>query len=252
MLERVFDPMLIHVVNPNTTQSMTHKIKLAAQAAAARGTQILATQPDMGPVSIEGYYDEVFAMPGMLQRIGEAEKQNVAGHIIACFDDTGLDAARMMATAPVVGIGEAAFHAASLIAGKFSVVTTLGRSIPVIEHNLVRYGLASRCAKVRAAEVPVLSLEEPDSPARKHISAEIELAKMQDRCEAIVLGCAGMADLALSLSQEHGLPIIDGVSVAVGLIEMLSRNKLKTSKLGGYAAPLPKTYLGKFKQNAPV
>ncbi len=243
--------MLIHVVNPNTTESFTRKIEAAAQAAVSPGTKIFATQPDMGPVSIEGYYDEVFAMPGMLMRIVEAEKKKVSGHVIACFDDTGLHAARMAATAPVIGIGEAAFHAASLIADRFSVVTTLSRSIPVIEYNLMRYGLASRCAKVRAAEVPVLSLEEPNSPARKRISTEIELAKVEDRCEAIVLGCAGMADLAQSLSQEHGLPVIDGVSVAVGLIEMLARSQLQTSKIGGYATPLSKKYSGIFAPFAP-
>jgi allantoin racemase len=242
--------MLIHVVNPNTTQSFTDKIAAAARAASA-SSEILATQPDMGPVSIEGYYDEAISVPGMLQRIAEAETKNVAGHIIACFDDTGLDAARTLARAPVIGIGEAAFHAATLVAGKFSVVTTLSRSIPAIEHNLVRYGLATRCAKVRASEVPVLSLEEPNSPARKLISQEIELAKTEDRAEAIVLGCAGMADLAASLSAEHGLPVIDGVSIAVGLIELLARNKISTSKRGGYASPLPKLYKGIFASFAP-
>jgi allantoin racemase len=243
--------MLIHVVNPNTTQLMTDKIGRAAQQAAANGTEIWASQPEMGPVSIEGYYDEVFAMPGMIGRIVEADTKGVAGHVIACFDDTGLDAARMAATAPVVGIGEAAFHAASLIAYKFSVVTTLRRSIAVTEHNLVRYGLASRCAKVRAAEVPVLSLEEPNSSARARISQEIEIAKSQDGCEAIVLGCAGMADLAQSLSAEHGLPVIDGVSVAVGLVEMLARCGLQTSKLCSYAEPLAKKYSGSFAHFAP-
>ncbi len=243
--------MLIHIVNPNTTQSFTDKIEIAAKTAASTGTEIIASQSEMGPVSIEGYYDEVFAMPGMLNRIVEAENKNVSGHVIACFDDTGLDAARMAATAPVVGIGEAAFHAASLISYKFSVVTTLSRSIPVIEQNLVRYGLASRCAKVRAAEVPVLALEDANSPARALISQEIKNAKLQDRCEAIVLGCAGMADLAQSLSAEHGLPVIDGVSVAIGLIEMLARSKLITSKVGGYAQPLPKKYTGMFAPFAP-
>ncbi len=177
--------------------------------------------------------------------------QGVAGHVIACFDDTGLDAARSLATAPVIGIGEAAFHAASFIAGKFSVVTTLGRSIPAIEHNLTRYGLISRCAKVRAADISVLSLETPHSPACQRIAQEIELAKAQDACEAIVLGCAGMADLAQSLAREHGLPVVDGVSVAIGLIEMLARNGLKTSKIGGYAAPLPKSYSGIFGRYQP-
>jgi len=188
--------MLIHLVNPNTTKSMTAKIGKAAEAVAAPGTKIWATQPDMGPVSIEGYYDEAFAVPGMLVRIREAELQSIAGHVIACFDDTGLDAARSLAEAPVIGIGEAAFHAATFISGKFSVVTTLSRSIPAIEYNLIRYGLITRCTKVRAAEVPVLSLEEPNSPARVRISQEIEKAKTEDRCDAVVLGCAGMADLA--------------------------------------------------------
>ena len=245
------DPMRLHVVNPNTTASMTDKIAKAARAVAGAGVEIVATQPEMGPVSIEGYYDEAFAVPGMLARIANADRAGVSGHIIACFDDTGLDAARALATVPVIGIGEAAFHAASLIAGRFSVITTLGRSIPAIEHNLTRYGLASRCAHVRAAEVPVLALEDPKSAARDRISGEIEAAKRQDRAEAIVLGCAGMADLAASLSEQHGIPVVDGVAAAVVFAEGLARIGLKTSKLGGYAPPLAKTYAGSFAGFAP-
>lgn len=241
----------IHVVNPNTTRSMTDRIGQAARSIAAPGTEILLTQPDMGPVSIEGYYDEAYAVPGMLARIAEAERAGVAGHVIACFDDTGLDAARCIATAPVIGIGEAAFHAASLVAGKFSVVTTLSRSIPAIEHNLTRYGLIARCVKVRACDVPVLELENPLSNAAQLISAEIESAKAEDRAEAIVLGCAGMADLATALSSKHGLPVVDGVAAAVGLVEALARMGLKTSKRGGYAAPRAKPYAGSFAAFAP-
>ncbi len=238
--------MLLHVVNPNTTASMTEKIASAARAIAGSETEIFATQPMSGPASIEGYFDEAFAVPGMLQRVSEAEARGASGHIIACFDDTGLDAARCVARAPVVGIGEAAFHIASLIAGRFSVVTTLGRSIPIIEHNLVRYGLASRCAGVRAAEVPVLDLEKPGSNARERISQEIERAKSSDACEAIVLGCAGMADLAAELAKLHGLPVIDGVSAAVALLQSVARLGLTTSKIGGYAQPRPKAFTGMF------
>jgi len=243
--------MIIHLVNPNTTRSMTEKIAAAARQVARGGTEIRATQPEMGPVSIEGYYDEAFATPGMLQRIREAEQQSVSAHVIACFDDTGLDAARSIATVPVIGIGEAGYHAACLIAGKFSIVTTLARSIPAIEHNLVRYGLASRCAGVRAAGVEVLALEDPRSGAVERISAEIEAAKSHDRAEAIVLGCAGMADLAARLSLQHGLPVIDGVVSAVAFAEALVSLGLKTSKLGGYAAPLSKPYSGSFGPFAP-
>jgi allantoin racemase len=234
--------MRILVVNPNSTASMTAKIGIAARAVARPGTDILALDPGVGPVSIEGYVDEAYAVPGMLDVIRRADRDGADAHVIACFDDTGLDAARALATGPVIGIGEAAFHMASLLAGRFSVVTTLSRSIPAIEGNLVRYGLASRCARVRASEVPVLALEDPASDAAVRIADEIERAKVDDRAEAIVLGCAGMADLAARLSEAHGLPVLDGVACAVTLAESLVTLGLRTSKRGGYAPPIEKPF----------
>lgn len=239
--------MRINVVNPNTTRSMTAKIAAAARAAATRGTEIVATQPEEGPPSIEGYLDEALSVPGLLAEIVTGERAGVAGHVIACFDDTGLDAARVIARAPVVGIGEAACHLATLVAGRFSVVTTLSRSVPAIEHNLVRYGFASRCARVRATDVPVLELEEAHSDARSRITAEIVAAIRDDRAEAIVLGCAGMADLAGDLSAEFGVPVVEGVSAAVKLVEALAGLGLATSKNGGFAPPGAKTYTGPFR-----
>lgn len=242
--------MRLLVVNPNTTRSMTEKIGAAARAVASPGTEIVAVNPDSGPPSIEGYFDEVFAIPGMIgemQRAGEVD-----GTVIACFDDTGLEAARSFSPAPVIGIGEAAFHLASLIAGKFAVVTTLPRSVPAIEHNLVRYGLASRCARVRAADCAVLDLEVPGSAARAKISREIDRSIQEDGAEAIVLGCAGMADLAAQLSSEHGLPVVDGVAAAVKLAESLATLGLRTSKRQGYASPIGKTYAGAMAAYSPV
>ena len=238
--------MRILVVNPNTTASMTARIGFAAQAAAAPGTIITAVNPLSGPASIEGYYDEAFSVPGMLEEIMKGEANGAQAHIIACFDDTGLEAARCCAASAVIGIGEAAFHLASLVAHRFSVVTTLSRSIAAIETNLMKYGLERRCARVRACEVPVLELDNPASNAREKLSAEIRHAKEGDNAEAIVLGCAGMADLAASLAQEHGLPVIDGVAAAVKLAEALVALKLRTSKLGAYAAPRGKPFAGAF------
>ena len=261
--------MDIVVVNPNTTTAMTDRIGEAARAAASPGTRITAINPPDGPVSIEGYYDEAFSVPGLLREIrrhdsgrgtssgtphGSSSNPSSGApgaYVLACFDDTGLDAARCATAAPVIGIGEAAFHLASLISGRFSVITTLSRSIGAIEHNLIRYGLAARCARVRASEVAVLDLEAPGSPAQARIDAEIAAALREDRAEAIVLGCAGMAHFAAELSRRHGIPVIDGVAAAVKLAEALIGLGLKTSKVGGYAAPLPKTYLGQFADAAP-
>jgi allantoin racemase len=238
--------MRILVVNPNTTVTMTGKIARAAEAAASPGTEIVAATSAEGPASIEGHFDGALALPGLLEEIRKAEAEGIDAHVIACFDDTGLDAARALATAPVIGIGEAAYHVASLVAGRFSVVTTLSRSIPILQQNLMRTGLAFRCASVRAAEVPVLALEKPNGSARQRISDEIATALRQEGAEAIVLGCAGMADLAASLSEEHGVPVVEGVSAAVKLAESLIGLRLQTSKTGGWARPLPKAYTGRY------
>jgi len=243
--------MKIAVINPNTTASMTATIADAARRVAHAETEILAITSSMGPVSIEGYYDEVFAVPGLLVEIAKAEREGADAVVIACFDDTGLDAARALAGIPVIGICEAALSATSFIAQRFSVVTTMERSRLPVEHLVHRYGMGSRC-KVRAADVPVLSLEDPNSNARDRLRSEISAALKDDRAEAIVLGCAGMADLTASLRQEFGVPVVDGVAAAVKQAESLVAQGLSTAKRGAYATPVSKTYHGDLARFSPA
>jgi allantoin racemase len=241
----------IAVINPNTTASMTATIAHAAQMVAAAGTEIVPITSSMGPASIEGYYDEAFALPGLLKEIGQAERNGAAAALIACFDDTGLDAARAMVRMPVIGICEAAMATAAFIAKRFTVVTTMERSRVPIEELAQRYGMAGR-ARIRAANIPVLSLENPNSGARERLRKEIARAIAEDNAEAIVLGCAGMADLAHTLSAEFDLPVIDGVGAAVKQAEALVALRLSTSKRGAYATPIAKPYAGTLAEFAPA
>ena len=55
--------------NPTTPASMTEKIGKAARSVAGRRTEIVTANPEFGPASIEGYYDEVFAIPGLISRV---------------------------------------------------------------------------------------------------------------------------------------------------------------------------------------
>src|ERR1700712_5427918 len=225
----------ILIVNPNTTASMTATIAAAARAVAAAGTEISAVTSSMGPASIEGFYDEAFAVPGLIQALLGAPDADAG--IIACFDDTGLDAARSVAPFPVVGICEAALLTAGQLAKRIAVVTTLPRSIVPLEELVRRYGFAER-AHVTACNVAVLDLEKPGSGAAEKLDAEISRA-LDKGAEAIVLGCAGMADLAAKLSQKFGVPVVDGVAAAVKQAEALVGLKLTTSRRGAYALPSP-------------
>jgi len=237
----------ILIVNPNTTASMTETIGSVARAVAAPGTEISAVTSAMGPVSIEGYYDEAFAVPGLIQALMNAPDADAA--IVACFDDTGLDAARTAAHFPVVGICEAALVTAGQIAKRIAIVTTLPRSIVPLEELVRRYGFAER-ARVTACDVAVLDLDRPGSGAEAKLEAEIAHA-LDKGAEAIVLGCAGMADLAQKLSRKFGVPVVDGVAAAVKQAEALAGLKLTTSRRGSYASPGVKKYTGLLEEFAP-
>jgi allantoin racemase len=241
--------MKLLLVNPNTTASMTAKMAAAARAVLAPGTTLTAVTAAHGPASIEGYYDEVFCVPATLEAI--AGHDDAAGIVIGCFDDTGVDAARCMVDVPVVGICQAAMQAATVLAGSFSVVTTLSRSVPALTHLAHRYGHERHCRRVWAAEVPVLDLEEPGGDAGARIRECVRTALAEDASEAIVLGCGGMADLAGELSVEFGVPVVEGVTTAVKLVEGLARIGLRTSSRGGYARPARKTYSGPFAPQSP-
>lgn len=243
--------MRIKVINPNTTSSMTELIGAAARAVASAGTLIEAVSPAHGPVSIEGHYDEAMACVGLLQEIRQGEAEGIDAYVIACFGDPGLDAAREIARGPVLGVAEAAMRAASFLATGFSVVTTLSRTVVIAEHLVAKYGVSSHCRAVRACDVAVLELDNPHSNAYGKILDECRRALAEDRSGAIVLGCAGMADLCSKLSSALGVPVVDGVAAAVTMAEALVRMGLQTSKHGDYAAPLPKIYTGMLASLAP-
>lgn len=238
--------MKLRVINPNTTQAMTATIGQAARRVAAPGTLIVASQPASGPVSIESHFDEAVAAVGVAEEVLAGEREGTDAYVIACFGDPGLWSARELTRAPVIGIAEAAFHLAALIATRFSVVTTLGRTCVIAEHLLAQYGFEHQCRRVRAAEIPVLDLEHDPGAALRKIIEEARRAKAEDGVGAIVLGCGGMADLTDEIAQAVGLPVVEGVTAAVKLAESLVQLGLHTSKHGDLDYPRPKAFAGHF------
>ena len=212
--------MHLVVINPNSTVSMTEKAVTAARNVAP-GARVEGVTCHGAPPAIQGPEDDALCRPFVLAEVDKAAARGADAIVIACFDDPALDAARARVSIPVIGIGEAAFHAAMLLGGRFSVVTTLPVAIPIIEENLTHYGLAAACARVRAAGVAVLELEDESSGAAQKVSAEIARAKADDGVGAIVLGCAGMADLARQMEAAHGLKVVDGVGAAAAFAAAL-------------------------------
>ena len=209
------------LVNPNSTVSMTDAIGATARAAARPDTEIVAVNPLDGPPSIENDEDERRCIPGLLDEVGKAAASESApdAYVIACFGDPGLERVRELVDVPVLGIAQAAMHAAALTAGTFSVVTSMSATVPR-GWELAKEHTPNACLGVHACDIPVLRIDsDPDTLGP--IGDLCASALAQDGTRAIVLGCAAMAKFAAPLGRRLGVPVIDGVVAATVLAEAL-------------------------------
>jgi allantoin racemase len=227
------------VINPNTTQAMTDEIGTVARAAAAPGTEIECVSPAAGPRSIDGFADEVLASYHTLDLVAQTNGRYDA-YVIACYGDPALAACREITDVPVVGIAEASFHMASLVAHKFSIVTVLPRVKPLLEELVMRNGMEHRCASIRCTPLTVLEIEEDIERTKRMMVDEARAAIEDDDAEAILLGCAGLGPIDKTMREALGVPVLDGTACAIKLVEGLHAYGLKTAKVKAYLAPEPK------------
>jgi allantoin racemase len=221
------------LLNPNTSPEHTEAMTRVAQEALGPGCRVVPATAPRGPSSIESSADEVVAAAETLQLVRATN--DVDAYLIACFGDPALDAAREVTEAPVVGIGEAAYVAASQVARRFAVLTTLGRGVPELEDGIERQGLTRRCVGVLPLDVPVEA--QGDEPAYAALLGAGRVAVAERNAEALVLACGAMAETARALSRELGVPVCDGVAFGALLAYGLARSGLRTSKVGAYSWP---------------
>jgi allantoin racemase len=228
----------ILVLNPNTSATMSAEIDAAARAAAGAGTEIQTSEPSFGSVAIDSAAESYLSAVGVMDVVaaqlatGTFDADAV---VLAGFGEHGKDALQEMLEVPVLDIAESAAHVAHLIGRRFSVVTTLARSIAPIEDRLLLAGLAAHCASVRACGLGTAEVDADPAGAVKAIVAEAERAVTEDGADVICLGCAGMAGVTAAITDALGVPAVDGVAAAVGLAQMLVGLGLSTSKAGAYA-----------------
>ena len=211
---------MIVLINPNSTKAMTQAM---VETASKVGVKLIGWTSLEGPAAIQGPEDGAACIPPLLTLVRKASDAGAKTIIIGCFDDTGLDAARNIASCPVIGIGQAAYHMAVLSARRCSVVTTLAVSVPILEDNIHAYGFTSKLSRVRACGVPVLDLETDPAGTAPAVMGEIKRAVAEDKVDVVVLGCAGMVHIPAYFFGEEHVRLIDGVTSAAQLAFLLAK-----------------------------
>ena len=236
----------ILIINGNTMEEMTDGIHREGSDAASPGVEVVTVTPEMGPMTIENYYDDYLAIPGILKEILKHEADYDA-FIIACWGDPGIEAAREITNKPVVGIAEASMYVCNMIAAKWAVATVLHRIKDFVQKAVIKTGYSigpsSRCVGVFTTDLTVVDTEHLRDAACNTLEDASRKA-MEMGAEAIALGCAGMAGLDVDLEARLGIPVVDSVRASVKMAEALVGLDKRTSKANTFKRPEAKPLKG--------
>lgn len=194
--------MNILIINPNTSENMTHTAQVSAEMAKGDNTKLSVKHVSYGPVTLEGYFDEMLSTMAVLE-IMQQEKNNYDAFIIACFSDhPAVYAAKQLTEKPVIGITMAPMALSCFIGNKFSIVSTSDRWGPILKKAVKSMGMWEHCASVRMTGMDVEELDKKSQDELEEIIFETaKKAIDEDGGEVIILGCCGMAGMDKSLQK---------------------------------------------------
>ncbi len=181
-----------------------------------------------------------------------AEEQGFDAYAIMTLPEPSLIEARSLVDIPVVGYGESAILAASMLGRRMGVLLFIREMAPTIEHNVARMGLSSRFAG--AVDVgfgfnDVLAAYAGDPQpliGRFRAAARGLIAR---GCEAIIPGEAPLCVLLSrnGVAEVDGVPVVDALAATVKVAEMMvdlrRATGLRPCRTGYYEAQPPRERL---------
>lgn len=171
----------------------------------------------------DSYYDMAIMELAVIQAGIQAQEDGFDAVCINTVSDSGLAALRSRLSIPVLSPGQSAFHVASMLGHKFSILTMWERWFPLYRKTLKEYGLESRVASIRAIEV------RPDTVELLSGKEDIVFAKLEetalkaikeDGADVIVLGSTTMHQSHAYLASKLPVPVLNPGVIAYKLCEM--------------------------------
>ena len=218
----------ICIINPYASAISNEKIKNCALKVTDKHTSIVINKQNYQ----EDYFDLHSETINISKLLKVVEKNNSSdAFIIISFEDIGVDTIRKITSKPIIGIGEASFYTANIIANKFSVITNLSNSHEAIKNNLMKYDMDHKCVSIKSIEVPVLDMDTMSKSNLIKLDNEIQRTIMEDDPEAIIITSPSIFDLSKNLSNKFNIPIIEGVTAATALMENFAKLNLQIRKM---------------------
>ncbi len=217
----------ICIINPYGTTRSNKKLKKCASKVINENSSIYINEKNFEDDNFS-HHLETTNISSLVKQIENNNSSDA--FIIASFEDIGVDVIRKVTSKPVIGIGEASFYTANIIANKFSIITNVSHSHEALKNNLVKYDMDHKCVSLKSIEVPILDMETMSKSNLTKLENEIQRTISEDCPEAIIITSAGITNLAKDLSYKFNIPIIEGMTAATALIENLTKLQLNIKR----------------------
>lgn len=241
--------MRILLINPNTTAAVTDIVAGHARRIAGDEADVVAVTGRFG-----ARYISTRAAAAIAGYAGlDAMAEHVAGCdavYLACFGDPGLLALREIAPVPVVGMAEAACHAACAQGRRFSIVTGGALWKPMLEEFVATIGLGDRLAGVRTIAPTGGQIAENPDAALADLAAACAACAREDGAGVVILGGAALAGLAERIQPDVPVPVICSVAagtraaIAAARAGLSDRAAVPTTESVGLSADLAEMLAG--------
>lgn len=155
-----------------------------------------------------------------------AAAQGFDAYAMCTLPNPMLREVRAVVDIPVVGLGEAAFHMATMYGQRFGVLLFIDRMVPLYREQMHAYGLANRCAAIKASGITfhdvLAGYADPGGVIEKFKAAARSMIR-DDGADVIIPGEVPLSLLLArnGVTRVDDVPVIDTLAVALKMSELM-------------------------------
>jgi Asp/Glu/hydantoin racemase len=155
-----------------------------------------------------------------------AERDGFDAYAMCTLPNPMLREARSLVEIPVVGLGEASFHLATMYGQRFAVLLFIDRMVPLYREQIRAYGLAERCADVHASGLrfqDVLAGYAEPGPVIERFSDAVRKVVAETGADVVIPGEVPLSLLLArnGVSRIDEVPVIDTFAVTLKVTETM-------------------------------
>ncbi len=156
----------------------------------------------------------------------QAQQDGFDAYAMCTLPNPMLREARSLVDIPVVGLGETVFHLATMYGQRFGVLLFIDRMVPLYREQVERYGLASRCAAIRASGLSFRDVLAGYSDPADVIARFLTAARAMIRDDGADVLIPGEVPLSMLLARNgitrvDDVPVMDTLACSLKMAELM-------------------------------